>query len=51
MSANPSPDAAIIGQSRDVPEQQGSSEVAGDLSTVHPLNAYVSHEQNISFGG
>ncbi|KAG2691228.1 hypothetical protein I3843_08G000500 [Carya illinoinensis] len=51
VSANPSPDATIIGQSRDVPEQQGSSEAAGDLSTIHSLNAYVSHEQNISFGG
>lgn len=51
VSANPSPDAVIIGASRDVNEQQESSEAAGDLSNVHPLNAYVSHEQNISYGG
>jgi hypothetical protein len=51
VSANPSPNAVIIGVSRDVNEQQESSEVAGDLSNVHPLNAYVSHEQNISYGG
>lgn len=51
VSANPSPDAVIVGPSRDIMEQQESSEAAGDLSTVHPHNAYVSHEQNVSYGG
>ncbi|XP_023874099.1 YTH domain-containing protein ECT1 isoform X2 [Quercus suber] len=51
VSANPSPNAVIIGPSRDVTEQQESTEAVGDLNTVHPLNAYVSHEQNVSYGG
>lgn len=51
VSANPSPNAVIVGPSRDVTEQQESTEAVGDLNTVHPLNAYVSHEQNVSYGG
>lgn len=51
VSANPSADAVIIGPSRDVAEQRESSEAAGDLSIIPPLNAYVSHEQNIPYGG
>lgn len=51
VSANPSPNAVIIGPSRDVTEQQESTEAVGDLNTVHPLNAYVSPEQNVSYGG
>lgn len=51
VSANPSTDAVIIGMSRDANEQQESSEAAGDQSNFHPLNPYVSLEQNISYGG
>ncbi|XP_021672740.2 YTH domain-containing protein ECT2 isoform X2 [Hevea brasiliensis] len=50
VSANPSPDAAIIGPSRDVTDQPQSSDAGGDLSILPPHNTYASHEQMLSYG-
>lgn len=51
VSANPSPDAVIMGPSSDVTEQPKSSDVGGELGTIHPFNAYASHEHNVSYAG
>ncbi|GLT97450.1 hypothetical protein SLE2022_150150 [Rubroshorea leprosula] len=44
VSANPSPDAATIGSSRDVTEHSRSSKEGGDLSVF-------AYEQNMQYGG
>lgn len=51
VSANPSPDAVVIGPSSDVTERPESSDAGGELGTIHPLNSYASHEQNVSYAG
>ncbi|XP_024192369.1 YTH domain-containing protein ECT4 isoform X3 [Rosa chinensis] len=50
-SANPSPAAVITGPSRTATEQPKFSDVAGELSTTHPLNLYGSNEQSMSYSG
>lgn len=49
VSANPSPDAAIIGPTKDVTEQPESADIR-DHSSVHQLNTYDSHDPNMSYG-
>lgn len=49
VSANPSPDAAIIGPTKDITEQPESAD-SRDHSSVHRLNTYDSHELNMSYG-
>lgn len=49
VSANPSPDAAIIGPTKDVTDQPESA-VSRDHSSVHQLNTYNSHDLNMSYG-
>ncbi|XP_044472043.1 YTH domain-containing protein ECT4 isoform X2 [Mangifera indica] len=50
VSANPSPDAAVIGPPKDVNEKPESSE-SGELGTVHSLHTYASDQQNLLYGG
>lgn len=49
VSANPSPDAAIIGPAKDVTEQPESAD-SRDYSSVYQLNTYNSHDPNMSYG-
>ncbi|KAH9805483.1 YTH domain-containing protein [Citrus sinensis] len=49
VSANPSPDAAIIGPAKDFTEQPESAD-SRDYSSVHQLNTYNSHDPNMSYG-
>ena len=49
--ANPSPNAIIIGPSRDTMEQKVSMDAGTSISNVHPVNVYTSHEPNIQYGG
>ncbi|GAV91109.1 YTH domain-containing protein [Cephalotus follicularis] len=51
VSANPSPDAVIIGPSRDAKRQAESSAAGVHFSIGQQHRAYVSREQNISYGG
>ncbi|GMH11777.1 hypothetical protein Nepgr_013618 [Nepenthes gracilis] len=51
VSANPSPDAAITGPSRDVRDQPASSDAGADINTMYPFNAYASLEQPYFYGG
>lgn len=48
---NPSPNAIIIGPSRDAIEQKVSTDAGTSISNVHPVNVYATHEPNIQYGG
>lgn len=50
-SSNPSPNAVIIGPSRDAIEQKVSMDAGTSISNVHPVNVYASHEPNVQYGG
>lgn len=49
VSAN-SPDAVIVGPSSNVTGQPDYLDAGGDYN-IHPLKAYVSHEQQVSYAG
>lgn len=48
-STNPSPNAVIIGPSRDAIEK--TMDAGTSISSVHPLNVHASHEPNVQYGG
>ncbi|KAG6588257.1 YTH domain-containing protein ECT3, partial [Cucurbita argyrosperma subsp. sororia] len=51
-SANPSPNSAVIGPSRDAIEQKVSMDSGTSIGNVHPVNVYASsHEPNMQYGG
>ncbi|XP_011078177.1 YTH domain-containing family protein 2 isoform X2 [Sesamum indicum] len=50
VSANPSPDAAISGASRNAKEQPATSETSGALITSYPLNSATHQEQSYYYG-
>ncbi|KAK4432740.1 YTH domain-containing protein ECT2 [Sesamum alatum] len=51
VSANPSPDAAISGASRNAKEQPAKSETSEALITTYPLNSATHQEQGYYYGG
>lgn len=51
VSANPSPDAAIIGPSRGVRDQPGPSDSMMDNNAVYSVNPYGSLDQTYYYGG
>ncbi|KAL0426716.1 UNVERIFIED_CONTAM: YTH domain-containing protein ECT2 [Sesamum latifolium] len=51
VSANPSPDAAISGASRNAKKQPATSETSGALITSYPLNSATHQEQSYYYGG
>ncbi|XP_057980558.1 YTH domain-containing protein ECT4-like [Malania oleifera] len=50
VSANPSPNAAVIGPLRDGTGQHESSVCSGVISAVHPVNVHASQEQIFHYG-
>ncbi|KAK3006418.1 hypothetical protein RJ639_016684, partial [Escallonia herrerae] len=51
ISANPSPDAAILGPVRNITDQVESLDTSGALSNVYPFNTYSPPEQSFYYGG